>query len=242
MGLDLDPSAPVPLHEVISIPACGEEGRDELKRQCFDLRIAVFVHEQGFPLEVEIDHEDDRATHFLVRLLPSLKPVGTIRAVTVNSPTFPPTTKAPSATISLPLTHELKSNSQKPSAVDVDPVTDYESEPATTERYYKLGRLVVLKEHRQHRFGRALVLAVHDWVQRQEAATNSITTMTSGSSSSRSTPRSVRIVSHSQLPVVKFYAKYGYIPEGDIFDEDGAPHQKMVAYLPVPVVPPNSST
>ncbi len=55
MGLDLDPSAPVPLHEVIRIPACGEEGRDELKRQCFDLRIAVFVHEQGFPLEDEID-------------------------------------------------------------------------------------------------------------------------------------------------------------------------------------------
>ncbi len=52
--------------------------------------------------------EDDRATHFLVRLLPSLKPVGTIRAVTVNSPTLPPTTKAPSATISLPLTHGPK--------------------------------------------------------------------------------------------------------------------------------------
>lgn len=55
MGKDLDPTAPVPLHEVIRIPAYGEPGHEELKRQCFDLRIAVFVHEQGFPLEVEID-------------------------------------------------------------------------------------------------------------------------------------------------------------------------------------------
>jgi len=55
MGQDLDPSAPVPLHEVIRIPAYGEAGRDELKQRCFDLRIAVFVHEQGFPLDVEID-------------------------------------------------------------------------------------------------------------------------------------------------------------------------------------------
>ena len=55
MGKDLDPTAAVPLHEVIRIPAYGEVGHEELKRQCFDLRIAVFVHEQGFPLEVEID-------------------------------------------------------------------------------------------------------------------------------------------------------------------------------------------
>lgn len=42
-------------YEVIKIPDTGEPGRDVLKQQCFDLRISVFVHEQGFPLEVEID-------------------------------------------------------------------------------------------------------------------------------------------------------------------------------------------
>jgi len=41
-----------------------------------------------------------------------------------------------------------------------------------------------------------------------------------------------QVVCHSQLSVKGFYAKYGYQPEGDEFDEDGAPHQKMVAYLP----------
>lgn len=45
----------VPAHEVVQIPAYGAPGRDELKQQCFDVRIDVFVHEQGFPLEDEID-------------------------------------------------------------------------------------------------------------------------------------------------------------------------------------------
>ncbi|KLO15907.1 acyl-CoA N-acyltransferase, partial [Schizopora paradoxa] len=179
-----------PLHEVIRIPAYGEDGHEELKRQCFDLRIAVFVHEQGFPLEVEIDHEDDRATHFLVRLLPSLTPVGTLRTAA--------------------------------------------SDTTTTETYYKIGRLVVLKEYRQFRFGRALVLKAHEWIQ-QDAVRNTIATVptTPNPSSGSSSLRTVRVVSHSQLPVVNFYAKYGYIPEGDIFDEDGAPHRKMVAHLPL---------
>lgn len=45
----------VPVNELIIIPAVGEEGRDILKQQCFDVRIDVFHHEQGFPLETEID-------------------------------------------------------------------------------------------------------------------------------------------------------------------------------------------
>jgi predicted GNAT family N-acyltransferase len=30
-----------------------------------------------------------------------------------------------------------------------------------------------------------------------------------------------------------FYVKFGYTPEGGQFDEDGAPHQKMVLHLPI---------
>ncbi|KAG6903398.1 hypothetical protein C0995_005421 [Termitomyces sp. Mi166 len=59
------------------------------------------------------------ATHFLLRLTPSLTPVGTIRGY-----------KAPGG-------------------------------------YYKLSRLAVLKEYRNFRFGRELVLALHDWVKAQ---------------------------------------------------------------------------
>ena len=45
----------VPSYEIIRIPDSGEEGRDALKQQCLDLRIEVFVNEQGFPLDTEID-------------------------------------------------------------------------------------------------------------------------------------------------------------------------------------------
>ena len=44
-----------PDYEIIQVPDYGEEGRDTLKQQCIDLRIEVFVHEQGFPLDTEID-------------------------------------------------------------------------------------------------------------------------------------------------------------------------------------------
>lgn len=44
-----------PAYEIITIPAFGEEGRDVMKQECYDVRIDVFHHEQGFPLDTEID-------------------------------------------------------------------------------------------------------------------------------------------------------------------------------------------
>jgi predicted GNAT family N-acyltransferase len=60
--------------------------------------------------------------------------------------------------------------------------------------YYKLSRLAVLKEYRQHRLGRELVLSLHDWVK--------------GQAQQKGTLESVEIVCHSQVPVKGFYAKY----------------------------------
>ncbi|KAG5648843.1 hypothetical protein DXG03_000192 [Asterophora parasitica] len=59
--------------------------------------------------------------------------------------------------------------------------------------YYKLSRLAVLKEYRNYRFGRELVLALHAWVK-SAALTEGLA-------------EHVEIVSHSQLPVKGFYAK-----------------------------------
>ena len=127
-----------PPHEIIVVPDVGQPSRDELRQQCYDVRIDVFVHEQKFSLDEEIDrcapmtkqtrnnlanaHSrlsslDPNATHFLLRLLPSLKPVGTIRCTKHNG-------------------------------------------------YYKLSRLAVLKDYRQYRFGRELVQAFLDHVKR----------------------------------------------------------------------------
>jgi len=163
-----------PAHEIMTIipSECqADESVKRLRQQCFDVRIEVFHHEQGFPLETELDEYDDNAIHFLLRLLPTLEPIGTIRCV--------------------------KGKDQ-----------------------YKLSRLAVLKDYRKFRLGRELVLALHDFVSGDAKA--------SGGEQSFA-----RVVSHSQIPVKGFYAKFGYYSEGDEFDEDGAPHQRMVVHLPL---------
>lgn len=127
-------------HEIIRIPSLGQTGREQLRHQCYDVRIDVFHREQGFPLDTEIDelclfHSDaikgfcayfrsfaslrrldETAEHFLLRLLPSLRPIGAIRA------------------------------------------------SRTSANYYKLSRLAVHKDYRKHHFGRELVLALHNYV------------------------------------------------------------------------------
>ncbi|KIY69708.1 acyl-CoA N-acyltransferase [Cylindrobasidium torrendii FP15055 ss-10] len=160
----------VPPHEVVLVTTPQDI---EL---CMNIRIDVFHHEQGFPLDVERDEYDDIPTtaHFLLRSTNSPStPMGTIRAV-------------------------------KPAGKD----------------YYKLTRLALLKNYRQFKLGRTLVNSLHEWVK-QDAATKS-----PGAST-------VTVVCHSQLYVKGFYARFGYVPEGDEFDEDGDPHQKMVLTIPL---------
>ncbi|KAF9226701.1 acyl-CoA N-acyltransferase [Gyrodon lividus] len=166
---DTSPRAP-PSHEIIVIPPADQYGSRVLLDQCIDVRIDVFVHEQGFPLDVEVDEQDPTATHFLLRLLPSLTPIGTIRTYKVER-----------------------------------------------TNYHKLSRLAVLKSYRQYHFGRDLVLSLHRWVKEDAKQTGEL--------------QVAKVVCHSQLPVKRFYSKLGYQLEGEEFDEDGAPHQKMVAYL-----------
>ncbi|KAJ3841801.1 acyl-CoA N-acyltransferase [Lentinula raphanica] len=157
----------IPAHEIV-VASTEEE-----IQQCYKIRIDVFTHEQGFPIETEIDYLDPIATHFLLRLTPSLTPVGVIRG----------------------------------------------SKSSETGSY-KLSRLAVLKDYRQFKFGRELVEALHNWILKDARKSDQ-------------DARSVKVVCHSQIPVKGFYAKFGYISEGDEFDEDGDPHQKMVLELPL---------
>lgn len=88
-----------PAHEIILVKSDDKT----LTEQCKEIRIKgsslvvspnkltdnppppplVFVDEQKFPLDAEIDEYDDpgQSVHFLLRLLPSLEPIGTIRLV-----------------------------------------------------------------------------------------------------------------------------------------------------------------
>jgi len=44
-----------PIHEIVQLPFVGQSGREQLLQQCHSIRIDVFVREQGFPLDGEID-------------------------------------------------------------------------------------------------------------------------------------------------------------------------------------------
>lgn len=48
-------SATSPPHEIIIIPPPGHEGRQMLLDQCINVRTDVFVHEQLFSLDLEVD-------------------------------------------------------------------------------------------------------------------------------------------------------------------------------------------
>jgi len=157
-----------PEHEIIEVLGNSED--KSLYDQCIQVRIEVFVREQKFSLEDELDDIDPVATHMLLRLTPSKIPIGTVRA--------------------------------------------YKQDEASC---YKLGRLVVLKEYRKFRLGAELVQAAHRYVAGQH------------NKAGQSGP--AEIVVHSQLYVKGFYARLGYLPEGEEFDEDGAPHQKMKVQL-----------
>ncbi|KAJ7284074.1 acyl-CoA N-acyltransferase [Mycena rebaudengoi] len=85
---------------------------------------------------------------------------------------------------------------------------------------YKLSRLAVAKDYRKYRLGRVLVDSLHKWIREDAARRGSDATF-------------VEVECHSQLPVMAFYAKFGYESEGAQFDEDGAPHQNMVLRLPM---------
>jgi predicted GNAT family N-acyltransferase len=56
----------------------GVSSKQELKK-AFDIRMRVFVKEQGVPQEIEMDNDDARASHFLA--LHGRKAIGTARVV-----------------------------------------------------------------------------------------------------------------------------------------------------------------
>ncbi|HET8707867.1 MAG TPA: GNAT family N-acetyltransferase [Pseudomonadales bacterium] len=70
----------------------------------------------------------------------------------------------------------------------------------------QIGRMAVLKAHRGHHVGEALLLAAIDAAKQQNFS---------------------QVWLHAQLHALPFYEKYGFIAEGDIFDDAGIPHRMM---------------
>ena len=122
---------------------------------------------------------DETATHILLRLVPSLEPIGTIRLVKLS-----------------------------PKTKDHDIVNDKGSNDQSLY-CYKLSRLAVLKDYRNYRFGRTLVLALHECAKRDAESSNcSGLVNTEKAHSSSNSVTEIKVIAHSQIPVKEFYAKY----------------------------------
>ncbi len=132
---------------------------DPLCAHVYDIRRRVFVEEQGYPLETEIDEHDKMSVYALV--------------------------------------------------------LDDDDTPSATGRLYidgedrfALGRICVLKEARGRYMGD---LVMRMLLYRAEELNCASVTVS------------------AQLPAVSFYTRYGLKPVGEVYDEDGVPHRRMVA-------------
>nr|XP_018265506.1 uncharacterized protein I303_01872 [Kwoniella dejecticola CBS 10117]OBR87664.1 hypothetical protein I303_01872 [Kwoniella dejecticola CBS 10117] len=81
----------------------------------------------------------------------------------------------------------------------------------------KLTRLAIDKEYRSFGFGRVLVDGMHEWVK-QNALGQGLKVVEKENGEGK---KVVKIKCHSQIPVIPFYAKLGYVAEGPEFDEEG---------------------
>ncbi|KAK8846810.1 hypothetical protein IAR55_005898 [Kwoniella newhampshirensis] len=86
----------------------------------------------------------------------------------------------------------------------------------------KLTRLAVLKEYRQYGLGRLLVEEMEKWVK-NNAETEALKDLIKDIGGLGA----IKIKCHSQIPVVPFYSRLGYVADGPEFDEEGEPHQTM---------------
>lgn len=122
----------------------------------FAIRYRVFIEEQGFEADAEVDEYDDHALHIVGYM--DNRPVAVARLI-------------------------FQDNGMS-----------------------KIGRVAVLKPYRHLGLGKALMLYLIDYAKDKKLASLSLA---------------------AQLHAQDFYLKLGFMPEGEIFLEEGAEHVTM---------------
>ncbi|KAK0534227.1 hypothetical protein OC842_002699 [Tilletia horrida] len=200
------------------------------------IRCTVFHEEQGFPLETEIDEYDPFSAHFLAigtsKSTGLSRTLGTIRWVPYPFPDTASSTFQPGADKSLPIgpvrdesaVQAQFAQNTAPTATAADGAGSAEQKPLLPGG--KLTRLAVSKEARGQRIGELLVRESEKWVLNaisSQLPSRSGKGQVQGQGSSRST----KLVVSSQMPVIRFYTRLSYLPVGEVYDEEGAPHQRL---------------
>ncbi|KAJ1908579.1 hypothetical protein IWQ60_011643 [Tieghemiomyces parasiticus] len=197
---------------------------------CKEVRIQVFVEEQGFPLAAELDDLDDRC-HHIVALLPAsllTQIASSIATVTTDDdhdaglpllPAVDPVASVLASQASESACKSVQAVTPAPYGADGDATATESVVPVGTLRMYeyqpgvaKIGRVAVLPSLRGFRIGQQLMEEAHRVAARQFRC------------------QQVRV--HAQYDKAEFYMKCGYeVPDPTQFVEDGYPHIMMVKQL-----------
>lgn len=82
--------------------------------------------------------------------------------------------------------------------------------PGSAGKVGRIGRMAVLPIHRRQGIGRELLCALLDLSKSQGIT---------------------QIELHAQLSAMPFYEQFGFIAQGDIYDEAGIAHRDMILYI-----------
>ncbi|KAI9737617.1 MAG: hypothetical protein M1818_005621 [Claussenomyces sp. TS43310] len=134
-----------------------------------DVREAVFVNEQGVPLDMEADSDDARSCHFVAFDVPSSKDpsklhaVGTVRLVPFPHEPHP----LPGSAWDIP--EEIEPLTSDPPRYIIDRATSLHD---GKEAYIKLGRWAVVKDFRGRGIAKKLVERAVQWLEDNPAYFN----------------------------------------------------------------------
>lgn len=172
------------------------------------VRIAVFVHEQNIPLELEVDADDARSWHWIV--YDENTPVATARLV--------PPPHAPHDTVDT-------------NSTLCDGRYDLREEPCV-----RIGRVAVRKEYRGRGLAVELLRTILEWVAQNPDAVDEAyrrVLKEEGISEGKGWNGLVRV--HSQVPVQRVYARVGFETEERMgrWMEDGIEHVGMGLRIPM---------
>lgn len=197
----------------IRVKSTWPDGDTSFLQEALAIRNRVFVQEQGFSVEQEYDSNDELESivnHQCIHIIATT----TSHVGDHNGGSGDGLTEVGCGTM------RVRRICPPTSTQATTAVTMAEQQPQKQNRVmrWKLERVCVLPEHRSKGIARAMI---------NHAMEHIVSTQFRSALDSQSVD-SLLVYLHSQVPVVPLYRSCGFTEEGDVFMEDGCPHQKMV--------------
>lgn len=198
----------------LSLPSPGPNNSNPpIFNDAMTVRVRVFVDEQNFPAEVEMDDEEARSWHWVLYASEPGKakiPVATIRVVPNPHPAHELLTHPDTAPASLPK-------------------YDWTHEP-----YIRLTRVAVLSEYRGKGLGRVLCETALAWAREHAKEINEAAAELAAENEVVDVKQwEGLVIVHAQTAVEEMYRRVGFETDPSLgkWDEEGVPHVGMVSRI-----------